>query len=105
MKKIICLLLFVFSLTTFAAVEIKFTSFYRVSDNVRNPTAEICGVVTGMKEFPIYLELVVDEKTNSPGFYQIMATPEGKFCHLVITKAGTILGRVRAAKVIATATL
>ena len=63
------------------------TSFVLAGPNTR--AAEICGRVSGSKTTPTFVRVAVDEKTGKPGIYNLIAGPDGAFCGMVVTYAGT----------------
>lgn len=80
--------------TVFAAPTIKINSFQRISDNLKNYSAEVCGSVSGVGNASVSVELTVDEKTKNPATYMTWTSKKGNFCSVVTTYAGTIVAKI-----------
>jgi len=55
----------------------------------RTSAAELCGKITGQVAAPAYVKVLVDEKSKSPGIYNVIVGPELTFCTAVVTYYGT----------------
>ena len=55
----------------------------------RTNAAELCGKVTGQTKAPVYVKVLVDEKSKNPGIYNVIVGPELTFCTSVVTYYGT----------------
>ena len=90
MKQILMVLFLGFGLSTFVFADepkVDITSYRLAGTNTSS--AELCGKVTGATSVPTYVRVMVDEKSNSPGIYNVIVGPEGKFCVSVVTYRGT----------------
>ena len=86
--RIIAAMIFISSATAFAEdANVEITSF-RYAD-APGRIAELCGKVTGEATAPIFVKALIDEQSNSPVIYNIIAGPEKTFCATVVTYWGT----------------
>jgi len=67
--------------------KVDLTSF--VAAGSRTRAAELCGKVTGAKTAPAYVRVVVEEKSNRPGVYNVLVGSDGAFCTTVVSYYGT----------------
>ncbi len=91
MKKFLAIACLFASVSSFAAT-VKITSFNSIRTSPEafySPLAELCGLVEGAVEGNTFVNVVVDHKSNRPGYYNTFAAPNGKFCLAVITYRGT----------------
>lgn len=70
------------------AAKVEVTSFRYAGGNLTH-SAELCGKVSGQLQTPIFVKIVVDEKSKDPGIYNAIVGPENKFCITVVTYYGT----------------
>jgi len=80
------------SVAALADAEVKITSFQYAGSRTR--AAELCAKVTGVSEFPVYVKVVVDEKSKKPGTYNEVVGSESEFCTTVVTYEGTAIAGV-----------
>lgn len=75
--------------SAFAAEEpkIEITSF--VPAGTRTRAAELCGKITGVNVPYLAARVVVDDKTDKPGIYNVLVGKDGHFCTTVVSYAGT----------------
>lgn len=60
----------------------------------RTRAAELCGKVTGPINSMLTVRVVVDDKTDRPGVYNVLVGKDGKFCTTVVTYTGTAAASV-----------
>lgn len=80
-----------------SAAEVKITSFHYAGQRTR--AAELCATVTDVDTFPAYIKIIVDEKADKPGIYNIVVGPELAFCTTVVTYNGTATASAWGSKV------
>lgn len=67
--------------------KVEITSFNYAGSRTR--AAEVCGKVTNVKAYPVFVKIVVDEEGKSPGIYNTLVGSESSFCTTVVTYRGT----------------
>ncbi|MCB9061706.1 MAG: hypothetical protein H6622_09310 [Halobacteriovoraceae bacterium] len=97
MKKFLPVMFLTFCFHSMASenFSIKLTSFGRISNNIQNLSAEVCGYVQGPVIGDLSVELIVDQDSNRPGYYHTKTARNGKFCAIVATYAGTVMAKLR----------
>ncbi len=78
--------------SAFAESEVKITTFQFAGSRTR--AAELCARVSGVTEFPVFVKIVVDEKSKKPGIYNEVVGSEAEFCTTVVTYEGTAIASV-----------
>ncbi len=69
------------------AKSIEISSFVRVSDNLKNEAAELCGVIKGEPGHHDKIVITSDPDRN-PGKYVTLPSQTGHFCQVIRTRSG-----------------
>ncbi|MEE2742908.1 MAG: hypothetical protein VYD54_03305 [Bdellovibrionota bacterium] len=95
----ICIVLFTFlasfNIYSEEPVSVVTKSFSRVTDNLKNKTAEFCGKVEGQKvPKRIIVDIISDPRSKKPTPFSSISQIDGNFCILITTHMGEAIARI-----------
>ena len=92
---ILFFLLISFNIKAEEPVSVVTKSFSRVSDNLKNKTAEFCGKVEGQKvPKRVIVDIISDPRSKKPTPFSSISQIDGNFCILITTHMGEAIARI-----------
>ena len=84
-----------FNLYSEEPVSVVTKSFARVTDNLKNKTAEFCGKVEGQKSPKrVIVDIISDPRSKRPTPFSSISQLDGNFCILITTHMGEAVARI-----------